>query len=125
MSSTCLQQFVVYKNSPTESFEVTKWYNITKTDPKQMVNELVAITRKLYSEIVEQPEGEVSNEKIIASGMNNQLYGEKSLKTDDITEIVHYALYKGHCLDPKNLSYFVREETLAEGHITIEEVRNL
>lgn len=122
---TGLIQLVAVINSLTESFEVTKWYDPRKGDPQRMTNELLAIAKKLYSEIVEQQGGEVQDEQMIAVGESSQVLDAESSKVKDITKIVHYAWYKGHCLDPKKLSYFIPEKTLAEGEMTVEEIRNI
>ena len=120
-----LIQLVAWINSPTESFEVTKWYDPSKGDPKQMMNELLAISKKLYSAIVKQRRAKVPDKKMTAVGMSYQALDAKSSKAKDITKMVHYAWYKGHCLDPERLSYFVPEKTLAEGDMTVEKIRNL
>jgi len=62
---------------------------------------------------------------MIAVGMSSEILDTKSSKAKDITKIVHYAWYQGHCLDPEKLSYFIPEKTLAEGDMTVEEIRNL
>jgi len=65
------------------------------------------------------------DKEITTVGMSNRVLDKKPRKTEDITKIVHYAWYEGHCLDPKRLSYFIPEKTLAEGDMTIEEIRDL
>lgn len=125
MGRISLIQLVAVINSLTESFEVTKWYDQRNGDPQRMTKELLAITKKLYSKIVEQQGGEVPDKKMIAVGESSQVLDAKSSKAKDIIKIVHYAWYKGRCLDPKKLSYFIPEKTLAEGDMTVEETRNL
>ena len=125
MEETRLIHVVAVINSLTESFEVTKWYDPRKDDPQQMMNELLAIAEKLHSEIVEQQGGEVPDKKMIAVGTSSQVLDTKSPNSKDITKTVHYAWYRGHCLDAKKLSYFIPEKTLAEGDMTIEEIRSL
>ena len=124
MGGTDLIQLVAVINSLTESFEVTKWYDPRKGDPQRMTNELLAIAKKLYSKIVEE-QGEVPYNKMMAVGESSQVLDAESSKAKDITKMVHYAWYKGHCLDPKKLSYFIPERTLTEGDMTIEEIRDL
>lgn len=125
MGNIGLIQLVAVINSLTESFEVTKWYDPSKGDPQQMTNELRAISKKLYSQIVKQRGVEEPDKKMIAVGESSQVLEVKSSKAKDITTIVHYAWYKGHCLDPEKLSYFIPEKTLARGEMTLEEIRNL
>lgn len=125
MGGIGLIQLVAVINSLTESFEVTKWYDPSKGNRQRMTNELLAIAEKLYSKIVEEQGGEVPNEIMAAVGTSSQVLDVKSSELKDITEIVHYAWYKGHCLDPKKLSYFIPERTLAEGEMTVEEIRDL
>lgn len=120
-----LIQLVAWINSPTESFEVTKWYDLSKGDPQQMMNDLLAISKKLYSVIVKGQRRKVPDKTMTAAGMSSQVLDIESPKATDITKIVHYAWYRGHCLDPKKLSYFIPEKTLAEGDMTVEKIRNL
>ena len=125
MGRTGLIQLVAVINSLNESFEVTKWYDPRKGDPRRMTNELFAIAEKLYSKIVEQQGGEVPDKKMMAVGESSQVLDAESSKAKDIAKMVHFAWYKGHCLDPKKLSYFIPERTLAEGDMTVEEIRDL
>jgi len=125
MGGTDLIQLVAVINSLTESFEVTKWYDPRKGDPRRMTNELLAIAKKLYSKIVEEQGGEVPYKKMMAVGESSQVLDAESSKAKGITKMVHYAWYKGHCLDPKKLSYFIPEKTLAEGEMTVGEIRKL
>ena len=125
MGRTSLIQLVAVINSLTESFEVTKWYDPCKSDMQRMTNGLLAITKKLYSKIVEEQGEETPDKRMMAVGESSQVLDAESSKAKDITKMVHYALYKGHCLDPKKLSYFIPERTLTEGDMTIEEIRDL
>jgi hypothetical protein len=126
MGKTNLVQLVVVMNSPSESFEVTKWYDLGKGDPKRMRNELVAIAKKLYSVVLEERGQQVPKEMMIGVGESSQELDTREISSlGDITEKVHYALYEGHCLDRKKLSYFIPEKTLAEGEMTTEKIRNL
>ncbi|MBI2076268.1 hypothetical protein HYW99_01375 [Candidatus Woesearchaeota archaeon] len=122
MSKINLIQLIVVINSPNESFEVTKWYDVSKDNPQQMKNELQAIAKKLYSKIVKQDRQKTPDEEMIAVGT---VSGSNPSKIKDVTRKVHYAWYKGYCLDPKRLSYFMPEKTLTEGYMTVEEIRNL
>lgn len=124
MGKIGLKQLVVVINSQNESFEVTKWCDVSKRDPKQVRNELLAISKKLYRRIVEDQRGE-DDRRMIGIGEGGQVLEAESSKAREITSKVHYAWYKGHCLDPKKLSYFMPEKTLAEGDMTVEEIRNL
>ncbi len=53
---TLIQVFVVM-NTLTESFEVTKWYDVSQGSRKRLENELSAISKKLYSKIVLKQRG--------------------------------------------------------------------
>ena len=123
---TGLVQLVCWTNSPRESFEVTKWYDPSKiVNQEQINNELLAISNKLYSAIIEQHGRKAPKNKMTAIGMSSQVLDVKKSEEKDITNRVHYAWYEGRCLDPKRLSYFIPKKILIEGNMTIEEIRNL
>jgi len=125
VGKTSLIPVVAVINSATESFEVTMWYDPSRAHSKQVQNEALAISKKLYAVIVEAQRGNVPEDKMIAVGTGGQIFDMESSKTVDLTKKVHYAWYRGHCLDPKKLSYFIPEKTLAEGDMTLEETRKL
>ena len=125
MGKPRLIQLVAWTNSPTQSFEVTKCYDLSRNDARNALKDLIIISKKLHSLIVEGKNTDVPNEKMFTAGVSSKVFDVSSSEAKDIVKIVHYVWYEGHCLDPKKLSYFVLEKTLAEGDITVDELRNL
>lgn len=125
MTKPALIQLVAWTNSPTQSFEVTKWYDLSMDDPREAISDLLIISRKLYSLVVEKRSAGTPKENMFTAGVSSKVLDISASEARELVKIVHYAWYEGHCLSPEKLSYFVPEKILAETDITVEELRNL
>lgn len=120
-----LIQLVAWTNSPTQSFEVTKCYDLSTDDVRDAMKDLLVISKKLHSLVVKGKNTAIPNKKLFTAGVSNKVFDVSSSEAKDIVKTVRYAWRQGHCLDPKKLSYFVPERILAEGDITVDELKNL
>lgn len=125
MGKPCLIQLVAWTNSRSQSFEVTKLYDLSTDDAQNAMKDLLVISKKLYSLIVKGKDTEIPSEKMFTAGVSSRVWDVSTSEANDMVKIVHYAWYKGHCLNPEKLSYFVPEKILAEDDITIDELTNL
>jgi hypothetical protein len=86
---------------------------------------MLAISRKLYTLIVEKRKRRELQKAITSVGMSNQVWNGTQAEANEITGVVHYGWYRGKCLDPDRLSYFDRKETIEEGTIPMSQLRDL
>jgi len=118
-------QLVAVRNTLNESLEITRWIDISKTSKKdieRLEKELSIIANRLYSKLSRNKNDE---EAMAMIGISSEVLDISQNEAKNITNKLHYILYKGHCLDPERLSYFLPEKTMEEGEITLEEVKKI
>jgi len=119
-------QFVAVRNTLDESLEITRWVDISsasRRDIERIENELIALLDRLYPKITRKGKGK--KEKAMAMvGISSEVLDVSANDAKKLNKI-HYALYEGHCLDPERLSYFLPENTIEEGDLTLEEVKKI
>jgi hypothetical protein len=116
-----LVQLVAWANWPNESFEVWKWFDIRSG--KEKTTDLNRIFQEIYSRIVPNRDFE-SLKKAgfrISSADGPMRAAEQEGRPPE--EIVHFAWYRGHCLDEGKLSYFVSEEVIVQGAVRVDEIQ--
>ncbi len=119
-----LIQLVAVRNTALESLEITRWIDTNKSDVKQMEREMITLMDRLYPKISTKGEDSLKN-PMIAVGISEEDLEVPRSEVKKLTGKIHFALYEGHCLDPKKLSYFLSEKTTAEGELTLDEVKKI
>ena len=112
----------VVLNTPHESLEITRWVKAPESEIRRIENQMQTLVTRLYLRLPKADHRD-HQRTMIAVGRS-----EEEPEAGDLNErkgIIHYALYKGRCLEPRKLSYFLPERTIEEGDLTEEEVRKM
>ena len=115
-------QLVAVRNTLHESLEITRWVDVNESDMKQIEKEMMSLVDRLYLKLSKSRKSE---KLMIAVGISSEVLEAPRDEIKKLTNKIHYALYGGHCLDPKKLSYFVPEKTIEEGELTLKEVKKI
>ena len=118
-------QLVAVRNTINESLEITRWIDVSKTnkmDIDRLEKELVVIANRLYSKLSRNKNHE---EAMAMIGISSEVLNISQDEAKNLTKKIHYVLYKGYCLDPERLSYFLPDKTIDEGELSLEEVKKI
>jgi len=105
-----------------ESLEITRWVDTNETDIEHVEKEMRALIGRLYPKLSRE-DRKKRKKAMTAVGESNEVLEVPPDEVKKLTNKIHYALYRGHCLDPKNLSYFLPEDTIEEGELSLEEAK--
>jgi hypothetical protein len=118
-------QLVAVRNTLNDSLEITRWIDISKTskrDIDRLEKELSIIANRLYSKLSRNKNNE---EAMAIIGISSEVLDISQNEAKNLTNKIHYVLYKGHCLDPERLSYFQPDKTIDKGELTLEEIKKI
>jgi len=119
-----LLQVVAVRNTSQESLEITRWVDTNETDTERVKKEMRALIDRLYPKL-SRDDRKKRKEAMTAVGESNEVLEVPPGVVKKLTNKIHYALYGGHCLDPKKLSYFLPEDTIEEGELSLEEAKGI
>ncbi len=108
-------QIITVLSTAHESLEITGWVNPNKNNVKQVEKEMLVLVNRLYSRFSRKSGRKKENTMMWLSKETIKIPAHEARK---LANKIHYTLYKGSCLDPKKLAYFMPEKTTEEGDIS-------
>ena len=123
-----LKRYIGVLNTKDTSLEITVFFEEDR-DGEYILQKIESILTRLYSKLMLSTLGTSYNPKVTESmvgiGANSDVIKLNRDESNNVLNMVHYELFRGHCLDEKKLSYFNPIKTISSGEISIDEIEGV